>query len=520
MRNTVRDGLANQLEFLATTSLPWLWEAAQRRPQVERLVNRTLIDRALSKVPPRPHPLSTRTDYTAWSSLTDRTYDARHLPPAEPMALPPDVDDVLALFDRGDAGTTECPKSTLLFPYFAQWFTDGFLRSDRSVPRDPRRNESTHDIDLMQLYGRTQADTRMLRSFRGGRLKSQDINGEEYPPYLCRDGVVKPEFSRVRVVRFEQLSDDVRNRLFAMGSDTSNFQLGFVLMNVLFLREHNRVAGLLQARHPTWSDTRLFETTRNILIAVLIKIVLEEYINHIAPYHFQFRFDPGGLTGRERWYRTNWMAVEFNLLYRWHSAVPSQITVDGRPAPIVDTLWPGDRIAERGLGPHFDEASSQPAGRIGLFNTDRFLHEAERQSIEQARAVRLASYNDYRELCGFPRVTDVDQISGDPRVQQALMEVYGDVDRIEFYVGLFAEDLRRNSVLPSLIGRLVGVDAFSQALTNPLLSPRLFNAETFTPTGLAVIEETTSLADLVARNVPAGSPRYTVTMRRAGWVRE
>src|SRR5512135_2064100 len=120
MRNTVRDGLANQLEFLATTSLPRLWEAAQRRPQVERLVNRTLIDRALSKVPPRPHPLSTRTDYTAWGSLIDRTYDARHLPPAEPMALAPDVDDVLALFDRGNAGTTECPKSTLLFPYFAQ----------------------------------------------------------------------------------------------------------------------------------------------------------------------------------------------------------------------------------------------------------------------------------------------------------------------------------------------------------------------------------------------------------------
>ena len=520
MRSTVRDGLANRLEFAATTSLPWLWEAAQRQPHVERLVNRTLVDRALAKVPPRPHPLSTRTDYTSWASLTDRTYDARHLPPAEPTAPAPDVDDVLGLFDRGDTGTTECPKSTLLFPYFAQWFTDGFLRSDRSEPRDPRRNESNHEIDLMQLYGLTEADTRALRSFSGGRLKSQHLNGEEYPPHLCRGGVVKPEFSGLRVVRFDRLSDDVRDRLFAMGSDTSNFQWGFVLMNVLFLREHNRVAGLLQARHPTWSDDRLFETTRNVLIALLIKIVIEEYINHIAPYRFRFRFDPGGLTGRERWYRPNWMAVEFNLLYRWHSAVPSRITVDGRSQPIADTLWPGDRIAERGLGTHFDEASRQPAGRIGLFNTDRDLLEVERQSILQARAVRLASYNDYRVLCGFPRVTDVDQISGDPRVQQALSDVYGDVDRIEFYVGLFAEDRRPNSVLPSLIGRLVGVDAFSQALTNPLLAKRVFTAETFTQTGLDVIEETTSLADLVARNVPAGSPSSTVTMRRAGWRRE
>src|SRR5687768_5863201 len=44
VRSTSRDGLANQLEFLATTRLPWLWKAAQRQPHVERLVNRTLID--------------------------------------------------------------------------------------------------------------------------------------------------------------------------------------------------------------------------------------------------------------------------------------------------------------------------------------------------------------------------------------------------------------------------------------------------------------------------------------------
>jgi prostaglandin-endoperoxide synthase 2 len=519
MRSTLRDGVGNRLEFLATTSVPELWRAAQRQRHVERLVNRTLINRAVSKVQPRPHPLSTRTPYTSWASLTDRTYDARHLPPVEPLALAPDVEDVVALFDRGDDGTTSCPKSTLLFPYFAQWFTDGFLRSDRVEPRDPRRNESNHEIDLMQLYGATEAETHALRSFSGGRLKSQDINGEEYPPHLCRDGVVKPEFTRLRVTHFDQLSTAQRNRLFAMGSDTSNFQLGFVLLNVLFLREHNRVAGLLRARHPAWSDNRLFETTRNVLVAVLIRIVIEEYINHLAPYHFQFRFDPGSLTGREPWYRTNWMAIEFNLLYRWHSAVPSQITVDERDESVVDTLWPGDRIAARGLGPHFDEASRQPAGRIGLFNTDRFLLEAERQSIRQARVVGLASYNDYRERCGFPRVTHVDQISGDPRVREALVDVYGDVDRIEFYVGLFAEDLRPNSVLPSLIGRLVGVDAFSQALTNPLLARRTYTEDTFTPTGLDVIAETRSLADLVARNVPPGSPGYAVTMRRADWRR-
>jgi prostaglandin-endoperoxide synthase 2 len=51
--------------------------------------------------------------------------------------------------------------------------------------------------------------------------------------------------------------------------------------------------------------------------------------------------------------------------------------------------------------------------------------------------------------------------------------------RIEFYSGLYAEDIRTNSVLPPLIGRMVGIDAFSQGFTNPLLAPRIFNEETF-----------------------------------------
>ena len=41
-----------------------------------------------------------------------------------------------------------CPRSTVLFAYFAQWFTDGFLRGDAHVARDPRRNSSNHEIDL------------------------------------------------------------------------------------------------------------------------------------------------------------------------------------------------------------------------------------------------------------------------------------------------------------------------------------------------------------------------------------
>ena len=144
----------------------------------------------------------------------------------------------------------------------------------------------------------------------------------------------------------------------------------------------------------------------------------------------------------------------------------------------------------------------------------------ELNSILQGRAVQLAPYNDYRELAGFPRVTGFDQISGDPEIQAGLRDLYGHVDRIELYPGLFAEDTRPNSVLPSLIGRLVAVDAFSQALTNPLLAARVFNEGTFSPLGMEIIRTTGSLSDILHRNVPESPGRHLVTMTREGWRRE
>jgi prostaglandin-endoperoxide synthase 2 len=516
MRSTARDGLRNRLEFQALTSFAPVWAFAQRRPALRRQVNKVLIDNAILKVPTRPNPLSTLAPYSSWASLTDRRYDSRHLPPAPAAQLPP-AEDVAALFARG--GETElCPKSTVMFAYFAQWFTDGFLRSDRRPERDPRRNDSNHEIDLTPLYGVRPEQTDQLREHAGGRLKRQSLGGAEFPPYLCSGGEIKPEFSTLSVVRPEQIAPERRDELFATGSDTTNSQVGFVMLNVLFLREHNRLAGLLERAHPDWDDERLFQTARNVLIVLLIKLVIEEYINHITPYRFKLVADPTPFKN-ERWYRTNWMAIEFNLLYRWHGLIPSTLHTGGADLTVWETVFNPALVPRHGLARLFQDASEQRAGRVGVLNTDKVLLPVEEASVREARAVQLASYNDYREYARFPRVTAFDQISGDPRVQDGLRRLYGDVDRIELYPGLFAEDARPNSVLPSLIGRMVGVDAFSQALTNPLLAPRVFNAATFSAEGMEAIRTTRTLSDILHRNIPETPGRYFVSMTRRDWQR-
>jgi prostaglandin-endoperoxide synthase 2 len=475
-------------------------------------------------MPYRPNPFSTMSTYTSWASLTDRTFSGRHLPAAAPLADLPGADRVADLFVRPEGTFTPSPKSTVLFSYFAQWFTDGFLRSDRTPPPDgpdDRKNNSNHEIDLMQIYGLTPDVTHQLRAHDKGLLKSQVINGEEYPPYLYDEhGQTKPEFDRVTWVhtKLAPPPPEKQAKFFALGSDTGNLQLGFILMNVLHLREHNRIARALAERYPTWDDDRLFETARNIMIVLLIKVVVNEYINHIAPYHFQFRADPASFKNPP-WYRANWMAVEFNLVYRWHSLVPPAYRVGGQDLSVHDTLYDTHLVTDNGLAGVLEEASNQPAGQIGVFNTDPELRGVQQWTVEKGRAVQLGSYNDYRELCEFPRVTAFNQISGDPAVQQGLQALYGTVDRIEFYPGIYAEDTRTNSVLPSLIGRLVGIDAFSQAFTNPLLSPRVFNEATFSPLGMEIIRSTSGLSDMVHRNAP-GSEDHFISFTRKDWRRQ
>ncbi|MET9342232.1 peroxidase family protein [Nonomuraea sp. NPDC003804] len=515
-RTIATDGAVNRLRFLTLTSARPLWDIVQAVQPVRRRVNATLIDHAVREMPPRPEPLSTMADYTSWASLTDRSYSGRHLPPVEGAEGRPTPERAADLFTRG-AEMIPCPRSTVLFAYFAQWFTDGFLRGDTATPRDPRKNTSNHHIDLNQLYGLHEAATAALRTFTGGRLKSRLTDGGEFPPHLCENGKIKPEFAPLSVIRFDELTDAQRDTLFATGSDRGNIQLGFTMLTVLFLREHNRVAALLAEHYPRWDDERLFQTTRNILIVMLIKLVVEEYINHITPYHFRFTLDPrlSARLARVPWHRENWASVEFNLVYRWHSLIPSTLSVGGRELPMAETLLGGPLIPQMGLGRLFEDASRQRAGRISLFNTDPLLREVDIASIADSRSLGLAPYNSYREHCRFPRVRRFEQVTGDPKVADALRSLYRGVDDLDLYVGLFAEEPGSpEAILPPLLTKIIAIDAFSQALTNPLLAPRVFTPATFSPQGMRIIAGTRCLADVVRRNTPEDPrPRY-VSMTR------
>jgi prostaglandin-endoperoxide synthase 2 len=406
----------------------------------------------------------------------------------------------------------------MLFPYWVQWFTDSFLRLDHY---NKLKNTSNHEIDLCNVYGLTRKQTHLLRTFQGGKFKTQKLKRqdgveEEYPLFYYADpaqGIVDPQFDGL----YEPINDekrqpvDKKQYLFAMGVERANVQIGYVMLNTLCIREHNRLCDELASNYPDWDDERLFQTSRNILIAIILKIIMEEYINHITPYHFKLFADPEAFV-KESWYRPNWMTIEFDFVYRWHSAIPETFIYDGKPTKLATSLWNNKMFIDKGLGALMEETCSQAGTRIGLFNTPDILVElTELPSIRLGRHLQLASYNDYRQMCGFPRVTKFEQITGDEFAQEKLKELYGHVDNIEFYVGLYAEEIRKNSTIPPLVARLIGIDAFSEALNNPLLSPTIFNKDTFSPVGWEIIQNTKTVSDLVNRNVPPSGKKYKVT---------
>jgi len=461
-------------------------------------------------------------DYTSWPALTRRDYSARHLPPSTKTYTQPAVGAITALFMRPGAMQTD--RSSVFFMFFAQWFTDSFMRVDWE---DKRRNTSNHDIDLCQIYGLHEGHTHILRKpDASGELRSQKIKTaagveEEFPDYLHEvDAAGGLKIKDIYAELIDQATldrvypitpKDRFPKFYATGLERGNSSIGYAAISTLFLREHNRIARELQRIHAGeagWDGERIFQTARNTNIVLLLKIVTEVYISHVAGVKNLLVLE-AGYAEKCNWYRTNWVAIEFDLLYRWHSLIVDAVKINGETLEQDAYRANNEKLERAGLARLVTDVSGQHAGKICLKNSPAFMAQAEQATIALARGVKLQSYNDYREQFGLARLDSFYALTDDPALQQELITLYnGDINKLEFVVGLYAEKPYKKTLFGKLMVTMVACDAVTHIFTNPLLSEHVFQRPTFTQYGWDLIEKTNTLDDLLTRNVPAGSTAH------------
>ncbi len=383
------------------------------------------------------------------------------------------------------------------------WSGDDYIAFNRSLyaidtgtgSENPRQqiNEITAWIDASNVYGSDETRAQALRTNDGtGRLKTSD---NDLLPFNV-DGLPN--------------AGGDSPALFLAGDVRANEQVGLTALHTLFVREHNRLAGII-ARHKRHLDgDQIYEHARRIVGAQMQAITYNEYLpmllgaDALAPY---------------RGYRQDVDAMISNVfsgaLYRYgHSALsPALARLDKHGKEIRhghlrlrDAFFAPHHITdEGGIEPLLRGLANQMCEEVDVYVVDdvrNFLFgepgaggfDLVALNIQRGRDHGLPGYNDARIGFGLQPAQTFADISSDPHIQARLASAYATVDDIDVWVGSLAEDH-----LPgAMVGKLMYISLKEQfeALRD---GDRFWYERSLGRDDLRVVRRS-SLADIIRRN--------------------
>ncbi|KAM9465239.1 prostaglandin G/H synthase 1-like isoform 1-T2 [Salvelinus alpinus] len=478
------------------THFHWLWNLINRTFMRDWLMRMVLTVR--SNLIPSPPTFNSKYGYLSWESYSNVSYYTRILPPVPedcptPMgtkgkSVLPDPKLVVEKFLLRRQFRPDPKGTNLMFAFFAQHFTHQFFKTRNSMGLG-FTSALGHGVDAGNVYGDNLVRQLNLRLLKDGKMKYQVVKGEVYPPTVAEAPVN---------MRYPQ-GTPVGQRM-AIGQEVFGLLPGLTMYATLWLREHNRICDILKAEHPTWGDEQLFQTARLIVIGETIRIVIEEYVQHLSGYLLDLKFDPVLLFKSTFQYR-NRIAVEFNQLYHWHPLMPDSFHIDGDVVSYSQFIFNTSIVTHYGVEKLVDAFSRQYAGQIGGGrNIHPVVTNVAEGVIEESRTLRLQPFNEYRKRFNLKPYTSFSDFTGEEEMARELEELYGDIDALEFYPALMLEKTRPNAIFGESMVEMGAPFSLKGLLGNPICSPEYWKPSTFGgQTGFDIVNSA-SLERLVCLN--------------------
>ncbi|KAE8611399.1 hypothetical protein XENTR_v10012435 [Xenopus tropicalis] len=437
--------------------------------------------------------------YKSWEAFSNLSYYTRTLPPVErdcptPMGVKgmkelPSAKLVVEKFLMRRKFIPDPQGSNVMFAFFAQHFTHQFFRTDMAKGAAFTKALG-HGVDLNHIYGESLERQHKLRLMKGGKLKYQMISGEMYPPTVKTTGV--------DMVYPPHIPDHLQ---FAVGQEVFGLVPGLMMYSTIWLREHNRVCDILSNEHPEWDDERIFQTARLILIGETIKIVIEDYVQHLSGYHFKLKFDPELLFNQKFQYQ-NRISAEFNTLYHWHPLLPDTFAISEKEYSYPQFLYNNSVMLNHGLTEMVESFSRQTAGRVaGGRNFPAAITRVAVASIEHSREMRYQSLNEYRKRFMLKPFESFEELTGEKEMSAELEKLYGDIDAMEFYPGLLVEQPRPGAIFGETMVEIGAPFSLKGLMGNPICSPEYWKPSTFGGSVGFDIVNSASLQKLICNNV-------------------
>jgi peroxidase len=418
-----------------------------------------------------------------WGQFLDRDLDlVDGVSPPEPAPIEVPAGD--PFFDPDATGTAEIAFNR-----------SNYHKETGKNPEKPREqlNELTAWIDASNVYGSDPTRAAALRTNDGtGRLRTSagdllpfNTNG------LPNGGGVDPS-------------------LFLAGDVRVNEQVGLIAMHTLFMREHNRLAGLIAAADPGASGDEIYERARRIVGAQMQVITYNEFLPVLLGRNALKRYrgyDPG-VDAR---IANAFAAAAYRFGHSALSPVLQRLDAAGNEIeaghlPLRDAFFTPWRIIEEGgIEPLLRGLARQVCQRVDPYVVDEvrnFLFgppgaggfDLPALNLQRGRDHGLPTYNDTREAMGLRRAKSFADVSSDREVQARLSAIYPDSDSIDLWIGGLAETPRRDAQVGELFFTIIK-EQF-EALRD---GDRFWYELILSKAELREVEET-RLSDIIRRN--------------------